>query len=101
LRQAKPLASLACGGKVYSMDSAGSLLAAVTSQNKIEVVDLKNPTAIEQTLPSNRLAHQIRVLSCFASGEGFALGGVEGRCAFTFIDPKKARFDTTSILHCS
>ena len=93
MRQSTPLASLNCEGRVFSMDSAGMLLAAGTSEGKVHVVDLNNPTVC-RTTTKTALHKQIRVVSCFPTGDGYAVGGIEGRCAFVYLDPEKARFES-------
>jgi mRNA export factor len=79
------------------MDSAGMLLAAATSEGKVHVVDLNNPTVC-RTATKTALHKQIRVVSCFPTGDGYAVGGIEGRCAFVYLNPEKARFESMSLV---
>ncbi|KFY73252.1 hypothetical protein V499_06653, partial [Pseudogymnoascus sp. VKM F-103] len=87
LRQQSAVASVACQERVYSMDVKGDLLVIGTADRHINIIKLDNPTTFHQTLRSP-LHHQTRVVSCFNDANGFAIGSIEGRCAFRFIDKK-------------
>lgn len=90
LRQQSPVASVTCKDRVYSMAVRNSSLLAVATANRwIQIIDLKNPTTIFQTTLAP-LKHQTRVVAPFLDGAGYAIGGVEGRCAFQYISPEHA-----------
>ncbi|KAK3379330.1 WD40-repeat-containing domain protein [Lasiosphaeria ovina] len=79
LRQPQSIATLQCDERVYSMDSAGALLAIAVAGCKIHLVDLRtNPGAHSQTLDSP-LTHQTRSVAVSPNGSRWAIGGVEGR----------------------
>ncbi|MCJ1484838.1 Poly(A)+ RNA export protein rae1 [Schaereria dolodes] len=87
LRQATAVATLSCQERVYSMDVKDKLLVIGTADRYINIVNLNNPTTFHKTLESP-LKHQTRVVSCFTGG--FAVGGIEGRCAFQYVEGKDA-----------
>ncbi|OBT95525.1 Poly(A)+ RNA export protein [Pseudogymnoascus verrucosus] len=100
LRQQSAVASVACQERVYSMDVKGDLLVTGTADRHINIIKLDNPTTFHQTLRSP-LHHQTRVVSCFNDANGFAIGSIEGRCAFRFIDKKDTSLNFTFKCHRS
>jgi mRNA export factor len=90
LRQPTAIASLTCKERVYSMDVQKSLLVAATADRHIHVVGLDNPTVFERTIQSP-LRTQTRVVSCFTEATGFAVGSIEGRCAFQYLRDTDSR----------
>lgn len=93
LRQQTAVASVECQERVYSMDVKGNLLVVGTADRYINTIKLDNPTMFHQTLRSP-LHHQTRVVSCFTGANGFAIGSIEGRCAFRFTEKKDTRYLT-------
>lgn len=91
LRQQTAVASVECQERVYSMDVRGNLLVVGTADRYINIIKLDNPTVFHQALRSP-LQHQTRVVSCFTGANGFAIGSIEGRCAFRFIEKKDTRY---------
>jgi mRNA export factor len=91
LRQQTAVASVECQERVYSMDTKGDLLVIGTADRHINVIKLDNPTVFHQSIRSP-LSHQTRVVSCFTTANGFAIGSIEGRCAFRFISQKDTRY---------
>jgi mRNA export factor len=73
--------------RAYAMDTKDSLLVVGTADRHVAIFNLTNPTAIYKSLQSP-LKYQTRVVSCFATGNGFAVGSVEGRCAIQYVDDK-------------
>jgi mRNA export factor len=69
------------------MDTKENLLVIGTAERHIAIFNLNNPTAIYKQLLSP-LKFQTRVVSCFTSGNGFAVGSVEGRCAIQYVEDK-------------
>jgi mRNA export factor len=96
LRQQTAVASVECQERVYSMDTKGDLLVIGTADRHINVIKLDNPTVFHQSLRSP-LSHQTRVVSCFNTANGFAIGSIEGRCAFRFISQKDTRYLTRTL----
>lgn len=89
LRSATPAATVEMQERVYSMDVKDNLLVIGTAERYINIIDLKDPTKIFKTLQSP-LKWQTRVVSCFSDATGFAVGSIEGRSAFQWLDDKKA-----------
>jgi mRNA export factor len=90
LRQATPVGTLACQDRVYSMDVTDKLLVIGTADRNINIVNLNNPNSFFKTMQSP-LKCQTRVVSCFNDAGGFAVGSIEGRSAFQWMDEKKSR----------
>lgn len=87
LRQQQPIASLQCQERVYALDVRDNLLVVGTADRYINVVNLKDPTKFYKTLQSP-LKWQTRVVSCVNDASGFAIGSIEGRCAFQYVEEK-------------
>jgi len=69
------------------MDTKDNLLVVGTADRHIAIFNLSNPTTIYKSLQSP-LKYQTRVVSCFTTGNGFAVGSVEGRCAIQYVEDK-------------
>lgn len=91
LRQQTAVASVECQERVYSMDVKGNLLVVGTADRYINVIKLDKPTVFYEIFRSP-LLHQTRVVSCVTEADGFAIGSIEGRCAFRFIGKKGTRY---------
>ncbi|OAR01152.1 hypothetical protein LLEC1_07767 [Akanthomyces lecanii] len=90
-RPGTPLATLHCADRVYSMDTAGSLLVVATAERHIHLVDLHaNPAAFARTVQSP-LKHQTRAVAAFRDGKGWGTAGIEGRCALSAVSEQDAR----------
>jgi len=89
LRQQKPVASLECQERIYTMNSKNNLLVVGTADRYVNVIELNNPTEFYKTLQSP-LKWQTRVISCFSDATGFAVGSIEGRCAIQYVEEKDA-----------
>ncbi|KAK1252859.1 hypothetical protein MKX08_004046 [Trichoderma sp. CBMAI-0020] len=92
LRQmGKPLATLNCADRVYSMDTAAHLLVIATAERHIHLVDLRNdPTTFARNTTSP-LKHQTKAVAAFPNGEGWATASIEGRCAINAVDEKDVK----------
>lgn len=51
-----------------------------TADRQILIFNLSNPTVVHRSLKSP-LKWQTRSIACFPTGEGFAVGSIEGRVA--------------------
>lgn len=91
LRQSQPVATLQCQDRVYTLDVKIGLLVIGTADRYINVVSLSEPTKFYKTIQSP-LKWQTRVVSCFKDATGFAVGSIEGRCAFQYVEDKDARY---------
>ncbi|KAJ9241631.1 hypothetical protein DTO169E5_3375 [Paecilomyces variotii] len=89
LRQSNPVATLQCPERVYSMDIKDKLFVIGTAERHINIVNLDNPTTVFKTLTSP-LKQQTRVVSCVLDASGFAVGSIEGRVAFHYVDEKNS-----------
>lgn len=90
LRQSTPVATLTCQERVYSMDVKDKLLVIATADRYINVVNLNEPQKFYKTLQSP-LKWQTRVVTCFKDASGYAVGSIEGRCAFQYVEDKDTR----------
>jgi mRNA export factor len=82
-----PIASVDLPERAYTMDTKDNLLVIGTADRHVAIFNLSNPTSIYKTLQSP-LKYQTRVVSCFTTGNGFAVGSVEGRCAIQYVEDK-------------
>ncbi|EDQ87417.1 uncharacterized protein MONBRDRAFT_33326 [Monosiga brevicollis MX1] len=102
MRSPNAVASFTLGGRCYSADAVNNLAAVVTSDRKVSVftldggprpfreIELRATTAQAGQSASQALLNlQPRVLRCFPSGDGFAVGSIEGRVAILYADPAK------------
>ncbi|OMJ20368.1 Poly(A)+ RNA export protein [Smittium culicis] len=92
LRSQAPIGSVTLPERCYAMDVLHPLLVVGTSDKKVVVFDLNNPTTIFKTMQSS-LKHQTRSLSCFRTKDGFAISSIEGRIGIQYFqdtEPKKS-----------
>lgn len=82
-----PIATVNLPERAYSMDTKDNLLVVGTADRQVSIFNLSNPTVMYKTLLSP-LKYQTRVVSCFTTGNGFAVGSVEGRCAIQYVEDK-------------
>ena len=59
-----------------------------TAERHICIIDLTKPGEIFKTILSP-LKWQTRVVSCYPSGNCYAIGSIEGRCAIQYVDPNE------------
>lgn len=90
LRSATPAATIQLPERCYTMDVAQQLLVVGTAERHIAIINLNNPTTIYKSMQSP-LKWQTRVVSCFNTGNGFAVGSIEGRCAIQYVEEKDSR----------
>jgi mRNA export factor len=91
LRQSTAVGSLDCQERIYSMDAKNNLLVLGMADRHISTVKLDDPMVFHSTLQSP-LRYQTRVVTCFNEGTGFAIGSIEGRCAFQYVEKKDSRY---------
>lgn len=84
-RQQQPISTIQLPERVYAMDASQKVLVVGTAERHIAVIDLNNPQQIFKNLMSP-LKWQTRTIACYPQGNGYALGSIEGRCAFQYID---------------
>ncbi|ODV89109.1 hypothetical protein CANCADRAFT_3745 [Tortispora caseinolytica NRRL Y-17796] len=90
LRQQSPIATVNLPERAYSMDTRSNLLVVATAERHIAIIDLNNPGAIFKSIISP-LKLQTRVVSCFPSANGYAVGSIEGRCSIQYVDEKQQK----------
>ncbi|ELU40456.1 Poly(A)+ RNA export protein [Rhizoctonia solani AG-1 IA] len=72
-RQSTPVAKVDLPDRCYTMDVTYPLLVVGTAERHIQMFNLNNPTTAYRW--------QTRVISCFTTANGFAVGSIEGRVA--------------------
>ena len=80
------------------MDTKDNLLVIGTADRRISVFTLSNPTTVYKTLPSP-LKYQTRVVSCFTTANGFAVGSVEGRAAIQYVEDRVMLTIPSPLIH--
>jgi len=93
-----PIATVNLPERAYTMDTKDNLLVVGTADRHIAIFNLANPTAIYKTLVSP-LKYQTRVVSCFPTANGFAVGSVEGRCAIQYVEDKDSSLNFSFRCH--
>ncbi len=92
LRQQQPVSTVQLPERAYTMDSSKQLLVVGTAERHVCIIDLTNPQTIFKKTVSP-LRWQTRVISCYPTGDGYAVGSIEGRCGVQYIndtEPKKS-----------
>ncbi|KAI8921518.1 WD40-repeat-containing domain protein [Entophlyctis helioformis] len=89
LRNPAPVLTVPLPERCYTMDTAGPLLVCGTADRHILMYNLSNPGAVFKQIVSP-LKWQTRVVSCFPSYTGFAVGSIEGRVAIHHVEEKDA-----------
>ncbi|KAI0029340.1 Poly(A)+ RNA export protein [Vararia minispora EC-137] len=85
LRSSQPVATVQLPERCYSIDAAYPLLVAATADRHLEVFNLTNPTkAFKSSL--SPLKWQTRIVSCYPTADGFAVGSVEARAAMEYTE---------------
>jgi len=90
LRTSNPVASVQLPERCYSLDVCYPLMVAATAERHVCIFNLTNPGVIFKTM-SSPLKWQTRIVSCFPSSNGFAVGSVEGRVAIQYVEDKDAQ----------
>lgn len=90
LRTPNPVSTINLPERAYTMDTSKQLLVVGTADRHILAINLTNPGTVAKTLVSS-LKFQTRVVSCWPSGDGFAVGSIEGRCGIQYVDDNIAK----------
>lgn len=88
-RTPAPIATVSLPERCYSLDVEYPLLVVGTAERHVQMYYLTAPTKPFRTIESP-LKWQTRVVTCFPSADGFALGSVEGRVAIHYVDEEIA-----------
>ncbi|EGF79860.1 hypothetical protein BATDEDRAFT_16768 [Batrachochytrium dendrobatidis JAM81] len=89
LRSQAPAFTLQLPERCYSLDVAGPLMVVGTAERHILAYNLNNPSTVYKQIISP-LKWQTRVISCFPSFNGYAIGSIEGRVAIQYIEDRDA-----------
>ncbi|KZT29798.1 WD40 repeat-like protein [Neolentinus lepideus HHB14362 ss-1] len=84
LRSPQPIGVVSLPERCYSLDVVYPLMAVGTADRNIQIFDLRNPMTPRKSIPSP-LRWQTRVVNCFLTADGFAVGSIEGRVAMHYI----------------
>ncbi|KAF7795948.1 hypothetical protein EIP86_007117 [Pleurotus ostreatoroseus] len=87
LRTPNPVSTVTLPERCYTLDVVYPLMVVGTAERHIQIFNLSNPTTAYKTITSP-LKWQTRVVSCFPSANGFAVGSVEGRVAIQYVEDK-------------
>jgi len=90
LRNQNPVASVNLPERCYHMDVVHPLAVVATADKQLIVYNLANPNTEYKKIPTP-LKYQTRVVTCFPSRTGFAVGSIEGRVGIQYVEEK----DTT------
>ncbi|RXK41061.1 mRNA export factor [Tremella mesenterica] len=88
LRTPNAVATLELSDRAYAMDSAERLLVVATGDRKMYVYNLDQPQK-EFKITESPLKWQTRVVSCFPTGDAYAVGSVEGRVGIQYVFMRK------------
>jgi mRNA export factor len=89
LRTPNPIATVTLPERCYTLDVSFPLMVVGCAERHIQIFNLQNPGAAFKTIQSP-LKWQTRVVSCFTTGNGFAVGSIEGRVAIQYVEDKDA-----------
>ncbi|KAI0261482.1 WD40 repeat-like protein [Gloeopeniophorella convolvens] len=90
LRTPNPVSTVQLPERCYTLDVSYPLMVVGTAERHVQIFNLANPATPFKTMTSP-LKWQTRVISCFPSGNGFAMGSVEGRVAIQYVEEKDAQ----------
>ncbi|RHZ56997.1 hypothetical protein Glove_395g72 [Diversispora epigaea] len=74
--------------RCYAMDVNYPLLVVGTAERQVQIYNLNNPSTSYKTTQSP-LKWQTRCIACFTSGNGYAIGSIEGRVGIQYIEEKE------------
>lgn len=87
-RQSQPVKSFTLPERVYSLDVVQNLCVVATADPKYVFAYRLNDGPQEYRQIQSQLKMQNRVIRCFPSADGFALGSIEGRVAIQYVQPE-------------
>ncbi|KAJ3876295.1 WD40-repeat-containing domain protein [Lentinula edodes] len=90
VRAPSPIATVKLPERCYALDARYPLMVAATAERRILTFDLaQSPILYENTASPQRL--QTRVVTCCPDKIGFAVGGIEGRVSFCYLEENNKR----------
>lgn len=90
MRSANPISTVQLPERCYTLDVSYPLMVVGTAERHVQIFNLTNPATPYKTMMSP-LKWQTRVISCFPTSTGFAMGSVEGRVAIQYVDEKDSQ----------
>lgn len=94
LRSPGPISQVNLGEKLFSLDVHFPLMAVATSERKIFVFDLNNPTTpykvfkylfVISQVDSSPLKFQYKTIACSINSNAYVVGSIEGRSSFQYV----------------
>ena len=89
LTKPEPVAIVQLPERAVSISSKQRLLVIGCANRQVVTINLENPSVIFKTIQSP-LRHDTQIVSCQVDGSGYAIGGIEWRCAIQYINPPTA-----------
>ncbi|KAF0482756.1 WD40 repeat-like protein [Gigaspora margarita] len=87
MRSPSPVLTVALPERCYAMDVIYPLMVVGTADRHVQIYNLGHPSTPYKTNQSP-LKFQTRCISCFPSGNGYAIGSIEGRVGIQYIEEK-------------
>ncbi|KAI9338754.1 WD40-repeat-containing domain protein [Obelidium mucronatum] len=98
LRTPNPAFTLQMPERVYSMDVQQPLMVVATAERHLMIYNLNTPSQLFKQSVSP-LKWQTRVVACFPSATGFAIGSIEGRVGIQMAEDKDASLNFSFKCH--
>ncbi|KAE9408488.1 WD40 repeat-like protein [Gymnopus androsaceus JB14] len=100
LRTPSPIATVTLPERCYTLDAHYPLMVVGTAERHVQLFDLAKSTTPYKTIVSP-LRRQTRVITCCHPSDktGFAVGSIEGRVAFQYIEEKNRSYDYSFRCH--
>eukprot|EP00730_Choanoeca_flexa_P013687 TRINITY_DN5591_c0_g1_i3.p1 TRINITY_DN5591_c0_g1~~TRINITY_DN5591_c0_g1_i3.p1 ORF type:complete len:335 (+),score=70.12 TRINITY_DN5591_c0_g1_i3:72-1076(+) len=90
MRSPQPMGSFNLPERCYAADVVGDLAVVATADKKVSIYNLQGgPTEYKQV--DTTLKMQTRCITCFPTGDGFAVGSIEGRVAIQYVDAAQSK----------
>ena len=83
-RQSEPVYTRNLESKIYRINHSNQLLVVATSDSKLHMFDTRNPVNYRSI--NSPLSGQTRTIACYPGGDGYCIGGSDGKCAVQYID---------------
>jgi len=90
LRTQNPISVVQLPERCYSMDVVYPLMVVGTAERHIQIYNLSTNPAQPYRSQMSPLKWQTRVVACFPSADGYAVGSIEGRVAIQYVEEKQS-----------
>ncbi|CAG8786509.1 17742_t:CDS:2, partial [Dentiscutata erythropus] len=87
MRTPSPVLTVNLPERCYAMDAIYPLMVVGTADRLVQIYNLGRPSTPYKTCQSP-LKFQTRYISCFPSGDGYAIGSIEGRVGIQYVEEK-------------